>query len=640
MINQIMNTFDEDTDNDNIDVSDINDKLRKEYQYTQSSLEATNFITSHSYENAHDAFASCLQIAIDMNDQFKINESNLNIAIVLAMLGKIKDAATRIENVYTSLKQLTSSMNLQQIFFKLKTMCNYVMILIAENKNKTALEVSNEIISIISHEVNRSRQVRYVKYVNYIIFRCESLTAQGVAVKKLSNEKGIYSETNSEELHRCIMTGLLNGFNEYLRNGNINKWIECLKVNGDKMKKVKDFNGLIFAIFNHEASVFMRETMNRNDTSVMSTNGRTHRTNNNALSNEAFEARVKLMSLLQAMNSDKAADEKGVDVLLRSFKDRMATAYQIYQLMLMNENKILSANTTNKDNSDVSIVSASNKYKTNTEFFIKILLKYAIGYIQNSIEDDALRIQLTNHLEQTIQLIKDKKLNVNDIRLDKLSPEISKSIHILFDNLLYIHDRCKKHNYITKYFKTVNRLKSFERDKKLKNFFDDHYLGIYNGDEIKKINMTSNGSINHFYQLDYDRDVLAIYKKQTSLNPEKFIEIGNIIKIMIGIRSVNLHRKLKQLIFIDEPWRYMSIILYNRSIDFLFYDEDVAKKWFYGLYHYLSNSKKLYKIMSCSGYLVQTMKMRMMTKMNLDPVNVTSMTFAQTLIKYSRTKKL
>ena len=89
MINQIMNTFDEDTDNDNIDVSDINDKLRKEYQYTQSSLEATNFITSHSYENAHDAFASCLQIAIDMNDQFKINESNLNIAIVLAMLGKI-----------------------------------------------------------------------------------------------------------------------------------------------------------------------------------------------------------------------------------------------------------------------------------------------------------------------------------------------------------------------------------------------------------------------------------------------------------------------------------------------------------------------------------------------------------------------
>ena len=375
MINQIMNTFDEDTDNDNIDVSDINDKLRKEYQYTQSSLEATNFITLHSYENAHDAFASCLQIAIDMNDQFKINESNLNIAIVLAMLGKIKDAATRIENVYTSLKQLTSSMNLQQIFFKLKTMCNYVMILIAENKNKTALEVSNEIISIISHEVNRSRQVRYVKYVNYIIFRCESLTAQGVAVKKLSNEKGIYSETNSEELHRCIMTGLLNGFNEYLRNGNINKWIECLKVNGDKMKKVKDFNGLIFAIFNHEASVFMRETMNRNDTSVMSTNGRTHRTNNNALSNEAFEARVKLMSLLQAMNSDKAADEKGVDVLLRSFKDRMATAYQIYQLMLMNENKILSANTTNKDNSDVSIVSTSNKYKTNTEFFIKILQK-------------------------------------------------------------------------------------------------------------------------------------------------------------------------------------------------------------------------------------------------------------------------
>ena len=38
MINQIMNTFDEDTDNDNIDVSDINDKLRKEYQYTQSFL--------------------------------------------------------------------------------------------------------------------------------------------------------------------------------------------------------------------------------------------------------------------------------------------------------------------------------------------------------------------------------------------------------------------------------------------------------------------------------------------------------------------------------------------------------------------------------------------------------------------------
>ena len=641
MINQIITNLSVDSNrnsnaNDSPDSSV--DKLQKEFQYTKTSLEASSLITQHEYERAYEKYESSYEIATELNDSFKINDASTNLGIALFFLGKIKEANEKLEAVYNSITSSQPPSSLTLIYFVLKTSANLVLCDIANNKTKDAMEVLSYIISIISKEVSKSKQKRFLKYVNYIFFRVETLNETTVNSKSNGGKSSpLYggSSNAGENLHKEISFSLMSGFNDYLKNGNIDGWIDCLRVNGDKMKTVKDFNGLIFAIFNHEASVFLKETSSLLNIS------------NKNMPPEAAEAKMKITALLQALNNSDKIEEKTVDKILKNFKEKMNCAYQIYQQLLALENKIFSSSTTSNTNSvSASVTSSSisggrgNRYKNNTEYFIKMLLKHAIAFINQQIEDDSLRIQMTNQIETTLSLIENKQLNVSDLKLESLSPEISKSLHILIDNLFYIFERNKKRNVLMKYKERVNKMKIIEFERKIKNFFEEHYLGIYNGDVITKINMTSSGQIDHFYQLDYDRDLLEIFKKPNSASPEKLIDFNNVIKIMIGIRSKNLFKKLKNLKFPNQPWRYMSIIMSNRSIDFCFSDQGLAKKWFYGLFYYLTQSKRKYKLISCSGYMMTVTKMKIMSQLDLNPTNITSMSFVKALLKYNRTNKL
>ena len=90
----------------------------------------------------------------------------------------------------------------------------------------------------------------------------------------------------------------------------------------------------------------------------------------------------------------------------------------------------------------------------------------------------------------------------------------------------------------------------------------------------------------------------------------------------------------------NEPWLYMSIILKDRSIDFEFDDENIIKRWFYGLYHFLYRSKRVYKIASCSSFIIERLRLKLMLKSDLIPSSTSSVSFISSLNKYNRTHKL
>ena len=54
----------------------------------------------------------------------------------------------------------------------------------------------------------------------------------------------------------------------------------------------------------------------------------------------------------------------------------------------------------------------------------------------------------------------------------------------------------------------------------------------------------------------------------------------------------------------------MSFVLRNRTIDLMFSESNI-KKWFYGLYYYLANTQRKYKIISCTNFIISRAKMKM-----------------------------
>ena len=592
MINNIMSSFNDDSDDDS---NIISDKMKQEYLYVKSSIDATSLISNFEYDKAIELYKQCKQIAEAKCDSYKINETNVNISIALMMKGKIKESISIIEPIYNTMtsSSIISSDTINGAFLRLKTMSNYLIISLIL-KPTIVIDVINNIIAFISHESDIKKRKKYLYYVNYILFRTKSLI----------NDSNIESPN--------IINRIMKGFNDYLRNNDITKWIDILVNVAEEMKNKNDYCGIIFSLFNHEAAIYLRETS----------------------SSEASEARLKLIALMKAMendndNIDNVDYDRNVDMILTSYKNKMNICYHVYQLLYSYEKTI---------NSEIE--NASTMTTSSTEYFVKILLNYAIRYIENNISEDIIQSQLKSHIAKTLDLIETKQIDVSDINLSSLSPSISNSLHILIDNIAFILERNYKRNVFDKYKSTVKKLSQLELARKIKNYLEEHYLMVTKGDAITKVNMTSNGSLVHFYQLNYDEDKLIVYKKASAKKIEKTVVIDDIVKIMIGIRTKNLIKKTKNLKYKNEPWLYMSIILKDRSIDFEFDDENIIKRWFYGLYHFLYRSKRVYKIASCSSFIIERLRLKLLLKSDLIPSSTSSVSFISSLNKYNRTNKL
>ena len=51
----------------------------------------------------------------------------------------------------------------------------------------------------------------------------------------------------------------MNGFNNYLKNENIDDWINILNNVYSQMEKINDYKGLIFILFNQECFKYIKE---------------------------------------------------------------------------------------------------------------------------------------------------------------------------------------------------------------------------------------------------------------------------------------------------------------------------------------------------------------------------------------------
>ncbi len=575
------------------------ERITYESNYIKENIEAFQFIRKRNYLKAIESYKNCVNIAKKLEDNYKIRDSLCNYAISLYYNGKLEQSLEHLKLVYEqTLKDKNlhftnkshNNIDMKNILLDLKILSNLTIAYLSLNKLDDSISTFKTLCDILETKENSEIQLNLIKSVLYNFFRVDSI----ITINENYKKKIIIDENDIDktEIHKNIIRKIINAFHSYLKNNDIKIWINCLNEEIENLKILKDYNGLIFSIFNLESSIYIKSLNEKDNINKQS-----------SLS--------KFSSLIKALVGEKNFNENKIDSILNCIKNKMEQAVYMYQTLYNLETKI-----SLKLNKKEIIKTSSNKKglidknNINSIVFLKLLLKYANKYVNFNISDSTLSKQIKNQIDITLKILSNEKIDHTSINLNNLSPEITKALIILFNNLLSIYSKCKLQNYFNLYRKKILSLKIKERNTLIDKYIDNCYKEIQRGDSILKINLNSNGTKTHFYKLNYERDSIQIFQKDKDSKVDKEIFLYSLIKITFGISSQNLKRKIKLLSNSDQPWLYMSFIFKEGSID-LFLNEEQVKQWFYGLSRHLNIIGKDYKIISKCKFILNRCKMKM-----------------------------
>ena len=624
----------------------LQEKIVLESDYVQTNISAFRYIRNRDYIRASEAYKQCLILSNKLGNSFKIKDSLCNYGVSLFYCGNFEEAINNLEAAFNKLSNkdinyINNKTDFLNIQLSTKIITNLIVLYLCLNNFNNASIMIDHLTNILNHLNNvPNLQLNLIKNINYILFRIESLVNLDECLGGLPRDT-----------HHQVIIRIMKAFHLYLKNNNIDIWINCLNSEIENLKGLKDYNGIILALLNIQTANYIKGRDNMNNHMVLS-------------------SKNKYGELLRAinnnLNNNNDFGEEDLDKALSLIKDKMTYAVKLYNLLynkelnILNNNDIFNPNfQLNKTNNiinnhyfslnnnnisyspknssisskyynnytDRNINNNNNYYNNNslpistinnnnnagnlnTVVFTKILLRYALKYIKNNIEDPSLVKQLCSHIEFTLKFLDNDELDISYLKLSDLSPEISKSLQLLFNNLLNIYKRKKLSYYFFRFRNITKKLTNKKESIAMNKMFEKYLNHIIQGDILMKINYNSKDTKMHHYLLDTSKNCIAVYNKTGGSRPETEIYIKNIIKILYGIKTDNLLKKIKNLPNSDQGYLYMSLLLKNRSIDLSFSEKNV-KKWFYGLYYYLINTKRHYKINSCTYFVLSRIKMKM-----------------------------
>ena len=664
----------------------MQERIPIESDYVQQNIVAFKYIRNRDYIRASEAYKQCLVLSNKLGNNYKIKDSLCNYGVSLFYCGNFDEAVSNLESAFNKItnKEINNN-DFLNVQLSIKIISNLIVLYLCLNNFNNALIMIDHLSNILKNYDNAPNlQLNLIKNINYIFFRVESLV----------NLDSILNELPRDNHHQIIIR-IVKAFHAYLKNNNIDIWINCLSDEIDNLKNVRDYNGIILALFNIQTSNYIKGKENMNNNLVINSKYKfielLRALNNNTSINNYNNNNLSNMNNTNSINNEYSDEE--VEKCLSLIKEKMNLAVKIYYLLYMKENSIYNGNRgnnsfllnnisnspigtskyypnyTNKtmNNSYLNNTMISNRggnnindnnQSLNTVFFTKLLLKYALKYVRTNINNPSLEKQLCSHIEFTLKFLNNDELDISYLKLNDLSPEITKSLELLFKNLLYIYERNKLNNYFQKFKKINMKLNRKNANHIINNMLDRFYSGIKSGEVLMKINYNSKDTKIHYYLLDTRRNCISVFNKSGGSKPESEIPFKKIKKILYGIKSTNLVKKMKTLPYNDQPYLYMSLLLKDRSIDLAFSEQSI-KKWFYGIYYHLMNINQSYKIISCTNFLITKTKLKINSFLkNVDErgldgsnnyrkklqiknaIKDNNLTFAQSLILYNKINKI
>jgi tetratricopeptide (TPR) repeat protein len=156
MINSILNEIskeEKNSQNNNIQNSQINlKKIFDDSDYLQNSIEAFQYIKQKDYTKAQNCYKECINIARNLEDDYKFTDSLANYSITQFFCGKIKETIENLEMAYRMSSKMVNFLERNKIVLHLKIMSNLSLAYLSlGKKEETMIQVSN-IIDFIKRE--------------------------------------------------------------------------------------------------------------------------------------------------------------------------------------------------------------------------------------------------------------------------------------------------------------------------------------------------------------------------------------------------------------------------------------------------------------------------------------------------------
>ena len=586
------------------------DNFKLVHDYSEFINQGSNYLMNNKFKESLSAFNQSLSIAEKLRDNFKKTESKCNIGIVNFYLGELNESIKWMQPCYESINSICSSEkgmnNIKNLYLLCKSGANLCMCQLSINsENNSYYKIINNIINIISREEDLYKQLFCANYLNNILFRVNSLLKNNNSFVNNNNKYEIdlkNDEMNlpNEEEYNNINHFFIESFDNFIATQKVEPWIKSLNIIYKKLENLNDNSGLIYILFTQQLSICSKNNSGNNN------------------NEEINEAKAKLISLLEAIND--VTDENKINInnieddnngnmkeiisdeyinnIIEDYKSKLLVIRKIYQIMYSFEEQItlkiqkqnMKDINRNKPPLNIAAKKIYNNYNMeniigniNSEYFLKLLLKYSINYFEENIEDIELKNGIINDIKLTLSLINSKQVDLKKMQLSSIDPEISQSLTFIINHLFKIYKMNKLRKYFKIYKKNIsntnlnlNLIKKKTREPNLKAFFEKQYDYIYNGKLIKKLNYNSSGVKIHFYQIDNEEDLFEKFSEnKKDIKPEKTYKFDNILKIVYGIKTKNAIDKSKNLKTLkwDEPYLFFSLVLKKRTID-LYFDKE------------------------------------------------------------------
>ncbi len=603
--------------------------LQNECSYTTTTINSINQLKNFNFSSALEGFKNSLKIANELNDEYKKNESLCNLGIANFYLNKINESINYLENSYKNIKTKCSNENfandLKSLNLLIKTGVNLILGYLAIGNFNEISEILNEVLTLIEREVSYHKQLKCVKMMIKIFFHCESL------IENEEENENEEDENKDYEKYKNIIKKLNVNFNEFLKNKNYDEFIKCLSEIKNEFEKLNDFTGILFAIFNEQAFIYVNE-MNKDE--------------NSEKINDCKGILISLFTGINKNDDENKIDDNLFEMIFKNFKEKIEKSFEIYQKLFEFENKLVTTLNNNNNvtpnisprNSKINNVKIHiNNNNVNNNFFIKLLINYYIVHIIPKISNNNNNKNLLiEQLKTTLNIIENSN-EFKNISIKNLDNEIFENLFILFDNLLKIHIKFKKKHYLNIYKHKIFVIISTINVKKIKDFYDSFLVFIDKGEKIIKINFNGNGFKEHFYRIDINNDNFEIYKNSENKKKGKanqIINMNEILKIVYGFKTKNLKKKYENLENNLNPELYLSLVCTKRSYDFYFKKEKKSISWFYGFQIYYKQSKRNYKVSSTTKYVLSRLKIKMAFIFDVKMKSTEKINFVNIFLQY------
>ena len=595
-------------------------------QYVTLNRQGFENIKERNYSSALLNFKNCYDISKNyLKEDLKQINSLINISICQYYAGNFSESYTAInkaktlhDSTYLQNSNISSNQKLQ---LTLKLFINSSLANLSVNNCSEAKNDILFLIQVIKKQNDLEKQLIYFRTVLYTLFKIDSLIMYD------------QEENNKEDDidPKTIINNMMKGFIHCLKENDEGILLETFKEAAQKYKKLNDGNGYYFALFYHYLVLYDLNKNNFNENDI-----------------EEIKKKISLCNNKLAENDlENQIRDKDINKLLNEFVEKIKCACDIYQTLENFEkelnskiegfNKEKSNNNLSDDENNVSYSHLLDKShlltndKINSPIFVKLLLRFSLNFLKNQkkklaennneITDQNNMIDNYDTLMDEIKIMNKKiesnEINIENIPLHQLDKEMINSLKQLFDNLIYIRYKCVLFQAFKKYRSKIRKKRNAKIIKKILNFLSGHFESLTKGMNLIKINYKSNGFKTHFYDIDEENLTFNIRKDETNDYLTKSYHIQNeIIKIQYGIKSRNLRKKLlskdkdlEMLRLLRCPWRFISIITRERSIDF-YCDDEQINDMFYGMKNFLTDNYVPFKINSTNYYLLNKTKIK------------------------------